>query len=271
MKKLLKYSSDIQIWRLLLSGSNKLIVELRDPDKKEVSFTIIDCENEQILKENLQFDEKFWIGIEDIYKDIIYFHGFTRKELPAHKGITAYDIANDKILWENSDLAFDFVNNDKLYAYKQLFETRKFFQFDYEDGNLLIEDELEDSDVKFEREKSQEREDKRGYHFTEKLFPDKEILPNVKQIIESETSDKKVLGYPEYISYENKLFFNYFYEEKPDKICNIFFAVDLHSEKVLYSVKLDENGKNYIPDSFFIKDDLLFLLHGKTDIEIFRI
>ena len=97
IKKLYSYKSEKQIWRILISGSDKLILETRDLNTKEVFFNCLFIENGKSIFSNLQLDEKCWIGIEDIYKGIIFFHYFPKPDMPHHKGIIAFDITAQKI------------------------------------------------------------------------------------------------------------------------------------------------------------------------------
>ena len=74
ISKTYSFTNKKQIWRLLLTKSDKLIIETRDTENKEVFFTCLDAFTGEPVFKNLQMDEKFWIGIETTYKDIIFFH-----------------------------------------------------------------------------------------------------------------------------------------------------------------------------------------------------
>ena len=45
---------------------------------------------------------------------------------------------------------------------------------------------------------------------------------------------------------------------------NVFRAVDIESGKVIFEEELNSGIKVFVPDSFFIVDNLLFLLKEKT-------
>ena len=42
--------------------------------------------------------------------------------------------------------------------------------------------------------------------------------------------------------------------------------LDIDNGKVIFEEELNRGVKNFVPDSFFIKDDLLFLLKEKTEL-----
>jgi hypothetical protein len=134
IKKLYSYSNKKQIWRLLPTDTNKLIIEERDLDKKQVFFNCLQSDTGIKIFKNFQLDEKFWIGIETIYKDVIFFHKFTKPDMPAHKGIIVFDINNQKILWQNDELNFLFVSDDKLFCFQQNFENQNYSSLDFKTG-----------------------------------------------------------------------------------------------------------------------------------------
>ena len=76
LKEHLTYKTGKQIWRILISGSEKVLIEKRDMESKEVYFDCLDLVSGEYVFTDLQFEEKFWLGIEKIYKDVIFFHKY---------------------------------------------------------------------------------------------------------------------------------------------------------------------------------------------------
>ncbi|HUX92187.1 MAG TPA: DUF4905 domain-containing protein, partial [Ignavibacteriaceae bacterium] len=91
IKKEYEYSNRRQIWRLIPTDSGKIIIEDRNVETKEAFFNCLDIYTGKKKFSNLQLDEKYWIGIETIYKDIIFFHKYLKPDMPGHIGIIAYD------------------------------------------------------------------------------------------------------------------------------------------------------------------------------------
>ena len=98
-KKYYKVDYPNQIWRLLISDKDKLIIETRNPETKEAFFNCFDINNKKVLFDNFQLEEKYYVGIETVHNEIIYFHKFPKPDLPNHKEIIAFDINSQKILW----------------------------------------------------------------------------------------------------------------------------------------------------------------------------
>ncbi len=261
------FSNNRQIWRLLLSDGNRLIIEERDVDKKEAFYNCVQAENGKDIFRNFQLDEKYWTGIESVYKEIIFFHKFTKPDMPGHKFIIAYDIDSSKILWQTDKYSFLFIHEDKVYVFRQQFETRDFFTLNYLTGELI--DELGDNAIPINnlRESLSDEDKFRNYHFPI-IYKEDE---NLKDIINKSVADMRVEGNLEYILFSNFLLFNFFQRNSIGKLENRFIVSDINDS----STKLDEiilsNANSYVPDSFFLKDNLLFVLKEKTKVEVFEI
>ena len=52
---------------------------------------------------------------------------------------------------------------------------------------------------------------------------------------------------------------------------NLFKAVDLSKGKYILEEVINKETSLFLTDSFFVKDDLLFLLFGKTRLEVYEI
>jgi len=52
---------------------------------------------------------------------------------------------------------------------------------------------------------------------------------------------------------------------------NLFKAVDLSKGKYILEEVINKETSLFLTDSFFVKDNLLFLLFGKTRLEVYKI
>ena len=264
IKKLYSYSNKKQIWRLLPTQSGKLVIEERDPNSKEVFFTCLDIKTGEKIFNNFQLEEKFWVGIEEIYKDIIFFHKFKKPDMPGHLGVIAFDIKTKSILWKSDEYIFIFIHNDELYCYKEKFEGRNFYKLDYLTGKLITNLDENVNEINFLREKKLS-ENNLNYHFTKQFNPDSENEEAVRNNLTNIRSENLVSGKIDYINHLGILFYS-FHEilKSGGEMRNIFRAVDIESGNVIFEEELNSGIKVFVPDSFFIIDDLLFLLKEKN-------
>ena len=69
IKKKYVHNNKRQIFRLLPTDNDKLVIEERDIEKKQAYFNCLNITNGKKFFKNLQLDEKFWIGIEAVQND----------------------------------------------------------------------------------------------------------------------------------------------------------------------------------------------------------
>lgn len=265
------FTNDRQLWRILISESNKVIIEDRDSEHKQVYFNCLEAQTGHELFRNFQMEEKFWIGIEAIYKDIIYFHKFAKPDMPGHKEIIAFDILSQQVLWQNDKYAFLFIYDDKVYTYKQKFEGRNFFALDYLSGEEL--EDLGDNNFAINqiRDQINVEEQYKDYLFPNIFRNDTNIDIDTKQIILDFSEGFEIQGNIEFVRYKDILLFNYYAKASEKQSINRFIAVDTNTKEKVFEEILNLSANAYVPDSFFMKDNLIFLLKEKRELYVFAI
>ncbi len=261
IKKLFKYNRGRQIFRLLPTDTDKLIIEERDRVKKEAFFSCVNIITGKRVFTDLQFEEKYWIGIKEIYKDVIFFHRFERPDLPNHKGIIAYDINSKKILWENPN-KFLFSRDDKLVFVSNEYGISKYFLVDYLSG------EMESTNT--ELLNLQRKEEKQNHYIYSKKINQAELINSVHPKFKKRIENFIIKDYVNSIVTNNISFFNFHYINKNGKFDNIFFSLD-NEGKILLKEILNKGIDKIEPESFFIKHNLLFLLFAQSGFGVYKI
>jgi hypothetical protein len=271
IKKAYSYSRNRQIWRLVPNDTNKLIIEERDTSTREVFFNCVDIDSGKKIFYDFQLDEKFWTGIETVHKDIIIFHKYASHDMPDHDGMIAYDINSEKILWHTDDYVFLFVHEDKIYCYQNKFEGRDFFILDCLTGSLIESLGDDSKQINSLRENSFNQAATGSYLFPEIFYPSTIDNPDLVKYFEQYTTENKIAGRIEFIETEDLLLFNS-HHVLPDKsLKNVFTAIEISSKKVIFEEILNQQTGTFIPDCFFIKDMLLFLLIEKIKLKVCNI
>lgn len=261
------YSNKRQIWRIIPGGTDKLVIEERDPVTREVFFCCIEMNTGKVIMDNLQFDEKFWVGVEDVYKDVIFFHKYQKPDMPGHADIIAWDINKKEELWRSDEYLFSLVYENKLYCFKNFFEGKKYYLLDYYTGNLISELENDFMQIAHLKE-LRETELYKGYQ-----FPDVYSTPvnQIDSIIQELRTKELVSGKIDYFVKGNLLLISYHTVSDGGKLQNNFRALDINTKLVIFKEILNKEIINYIPDSFFLINDLVFLLKEKDTLFVFLI
>lgn len=273
MKIRKKYTHDNkrQIFRLIPTGTNKLIIEERDTEKKQAYFNCLQIENGKEIFNSLQLKEKFWLGIETVHKDIVFFHKFAKPDLPQHLGITAFDINNAKTIWEDPNRTFLFIKDDTVFTFQQGFEGRKFEVLDSMTGKVIAEPDYDSDTINLMREKVDASRDYSSYNFPERFEPFNMQNQVAVNYLNGVKKAHNILGEIEFVLVDSLLMFNFHEKNKHNSIDNIFKAIDLMTGKHILEITLNSQTNAFAPDSFFVKDNLLFILIEKTKLKVYKI
>ncbi|HRI47162.1 MAG TPA: DUF4905 domain-containing protein [Ignavibacteriaceae bacterium] len=268
-KKLLKHNYKRQIWRLLLNKSNHLLIEERDAETKAVSYSLYDFASKKYLLDNYKFEEEFWIGVEAFTEKVMLMHKYVKPDMPTHKGMKAFSFIDKRELWENNSLNFLFVKDDDVYCFSQRFEGKEFFIIDLYSGEIrenLRSDYHRINRIKNELDLS---ENNSGYVFPETLHPLKN--EEIFNVVQETTKKINLTGSFEYLGFNGSIFVNFHKINKDGTLDNIFRVIEPSKQKVIFEETLNKKVKNLFIDSFFIKDNLLFLLMEKSGVAVYRL
>jgi hypothetical protein len=261
------YSNERQIWRIIPGGPDNLVIEDRDPATREVFFSCIEMNSGKVFLENLQFDEKFWIGVEEVYKDVIFFHKYQKPDMPGHADIIAYDINKKEELWRSDEYLFSLVYEDILYCFRNFFDGKKYYMLNYYTGEL-ISDLGGDFGRMAHLKELRETEVYKNYRFPEAFSPSGKEIDIIIEVLRSEML---ISGKIDYLIANNILLTSFHTVLDNGKLQNNFRALDINSKKVILEEILNKEITNYIPDSFFLINNLVFLLKEKETLFVFLI
>lgn len=257
IKKLYSFSNSREIWRLISAGENNLLIEERNRKTKEVYFNCIKIETGKKILKSFQLKDKFWVGVETVHNNIIFFHRFIKPDLPTHKDIIAFDLIKKKILWENNDFTFLSISNGDLYAYKALFEGREFYKLNIYTGEVIKK--LESSPDKNTVEKYQNSILKDFYYAT--IYSnDLELDEKTHEIIKTVKEKNVVTGRVEFLVHNSLLLISFHVPTKKGKLNKLLIVVDIVSGKIILKKIINSDIEIFIPDSFFLIKNYLFVL-----------
>jgi len=267
LKKKYSYKNKNQIWRLHITDNDKLLIETRETDTelREVFFNLIDIHSGRKIFSDVQFEEKSWIGVETIYKDVLFLHSFAQPDMPGHKKIFAYDLNEQKLLWQNEEFVFQLVHNDKCYAAFPSMTGIKYVGLDYRTGEPG-EEILSGNEMNLIAEES--KKDYSLYKFPETYHPLYDINNEIKSIVEERTRNYEVVGNVEYIDFPDALMMNFHFKKANGKLKNLFLTIDKKKNKVILKETLNEEANAYAPDSFFVYKNLLLLLKNRNETAV---
>jgi len=270
LKKILNYKSENQVWRILISDADYLIIENRNSEKKQVYFNCFNLVNRKEIFSGLQLAETYWIGIEKVLSKTILFHGFAKPDMPAHKGIIAFNIDTQKIIWENPNYNFLFFWENKIYCFIQKFEGREYFTVDSLTGNFIEDLNLSDNEINELRKRASSNDDYSSYIFPQ-FLNSASTTAEIKNHINRFTEGQKIMGEVEFAFTKDLLVFNYHSEVSKNNLVNNLFCYNISKEKILLNEIINRNVFYPAPDSFFIYKNLLIFVKDKTEVMVYEL
>lgn len=258
-------SNNRQFWRIIPAG-DKIIIEERDPLLKEVFFSCIELESGKYIFRNYQLSEKFWIGVEAVYNGIIYFHKYAKPDMPGHKEIIAVDLYSLENLWNTGKYSFLFALENKIYAFINLFEGRRYVTLDYRTGEIIDYPDDKVIDINELRAKSYD-----GEFFSDAFFPQISEKNDDRIRIAAAAAGKDITGRVEFIEFNGHLFLSCHIEESRGILKNLFFVVEITTEKIIFKEVLNERTEKFVPENFFIKGAGLYLIKEKSIFKVYSL
>ncbi len=265
LKKHIKHSNKKTIWRILLNGDGLVLIEERDLEKREVFFQCYSLENKKQISKNIQLEEKFWAGVEAFKDDVILFHGFVKPDMPWHKGIFAYSVRTNKLLWKNDEIVFAFIEGDKIIVKELGFEAIKYFSLDLLTGENLTLLEGDDESMKSRQTNAATSVDYSDYAFPNNYSGEGDTV--IENLLTELKLEKQEVT--EYMFFGQQCAFTLQTVHAGGLYNQKIFVVDIPSKNIIFNETLNGNQKTRLFDSYFAYKNFLIIICDKSEVIIY--
>jgi hypothetical protein len=262
------FSAGSIIWRMVLSDGGIIVGECRDPEKKTASFFGVDVSTGTPVWRDLLLHDPWWVGIEGVQKNVALFHGFVQPDMPEHRGIQAFDVQSGSLLWRNDEVTYWFGYENRVVAYRDLFEKRVGYELDLQTGSLLETHDTSLIPLHAMRQQA-----------SGSLGPSDVVLPEtvaeneggspLATAVQKETGGKELIGRVEYVRHKDILVFNYHVQRRnknavQPKLENTLAVYRAPGAARLFSDVIGRDLALYVPDSFFVKYPFIVFVKDRT-------
>lgn len=142
MSKRLKllYSSEAYIWRVKTHPVKPLVaLELRNESRHEVSFAVVDFQHEKVIREDIVFQEQWWITLKDVVDEYLVLQTFSDYNNPANHSTLVFDYAVGELLVEIENAGYEsFVGSRALKVVSVQDEEVKTYVYDVLTGSEIV-------------------------------------------------------------------------------------------------------------------------------------
>lgn len=242
------------IWNTVLNGdSGVLLVEVRDVDSQQVSFSALDCKDGSLIWTNKVFDEPWWTTLSALLGDVAVFTIYLQTDNPDKKGIFAYHIRDQKVLWWHNDFSLVSTQQDHVIGVSMKYGLR----------NLAL-----DVDTGMERPAPTDSNPVsdmvvRPLQYTD----DHAYFSTVKTFLASNFNLTPVIAL-EYLEYGSLIVISLYVQ--PAELVNYLLVLSVDGE-LLLKEKLDEHLKGIGLDTFFIFEGCVFFVKNKRELFSYKI
>lgn len=245
------------IWKLLkVEEHSILLLEVREPDKHEARFSAFDYRANKFLWKDILFEEPWWIGLAATTSDVMLLNLYLNLENPDEKGLMAFHVHEQKILWRNDFFCFSSLEGEAITGYlvKDDFKSVK---LDVNSG-----ENLQMHDIK-----------NRSTENISVIKPFQYVESNsyfgiVKSFITEKLNVMPVSGV-EYLEYHSFIMISY-YVQQDNCLANYLIVMTKTGETVLHD-KLGQSLKGIGLETFFILSGCLFFVRNKCELVSFKI
>lgn len=221
----------------------------------------------------------WWIGLEGVYQNLVFFHSFYDPTVPEHLGIWAVDTTTKTTRWARPDLSFICLTADnQILAYREAtvdgVRDRYFLTLDALTGNEGIDlghniqrvNEIRATAVRFEEaqavELPEKLDDKKASHHAALTLAEKHskvgsIIAGYDAIVQNE---RIILGFHEQTSMLVKN-----QAGTPVQALNYVLKV-IENDKVTYEDAVGKAMGGLIMDGFFVRHGKLYYVREKDTL-----
>lgn len=137
LKPLLNQKIEGIIWKIVLDDEqNCLALESRTL-AKQVIFSVYDFNKQTFLILNYAFEESWQLGLLAVHEHKLVLHGFENEFAPTPKNILVFDLAQQKLSWQNYSHTAQAVYKEGIMAYNARIMPRKLELLDLNTGSSL--------------------------------------------------------------------------------------------------------------------------------------
>ncbi len=270
------------IWLSQFLANGNLIVEHRTGARRavlterKVRFLSLDATTGKPLWENFmlkdeqgnEIGEGWWVGLELVYDNLFYLHGYVAPRIPEHRGLWAFDATSASLVWKDESIGFVAHAANELLVYRPVdsdaFAERRYFILDALTGEKLRDVSTVEADTF--RDQSQDFAAAQGVALPTRHNNFSPDFERVKSLAEKATSAKNVIAGYDCIELGTTIVLGYHEQTEkmvltqngaPIKALSYTLFV-LEAGEVVYRDTLGEAMSGLLTDGFFVRKNRLY-------------
>jgi hypothetical protein len=228
---------------------NMLVLEVRDAEKKSVSFSALNYETAEFLWRDKNLEERWWVNASAVVDGVILFTAYLDTNNPDKKAILAYSVNDLKLKWWNNDFSISHIRGNTVAGFASRMGLKE-LHLDIATGKEKAKDESEgDRKVTGLQKPAQYSEEMDHFQTVRTFLAERLNLIAVSAL--------------EYLETEKGIIISCYLQE--NGLANYLLVLSTDG-KVQLKEKLEGNVKGIGVDTFFVLDGSLFFVRNKVEL-----
>ena len=256
-----EYRSRSTIWRIYPTGSDWIVGEERDSEKKKATFFSLNRFSGKVIWSKELIGE-WWVGVEAVTEDSIFLHGFATPDMPMHKGITSVDVLTGDFRWEQPDLCFERRKGHTIIGSRGAYGNKRYTSVETRTGRVLEEWADTDGSMSIGREDES---------LARVLFPETtfDVGENIRPVAHQFLKDAGQSGPVSWTTLGPFAVVAYQVDNPTDpkgQPTQYIAVIRISDNTELFSDIISTGTGMFIPDSFLIQDGMLYYVRMKNHL-----
>ena len=249
-------SFQADVWQQSLD-QGQLLLTIRDAEKLEVSFSLLNLIDGTLVFEGLQFEEAWWISAYHFFDGVVVFQVYEDSQDIEAKSYFAFDLASQEAIWVM----------DKVQAVGR---QGQFLQLRSDEaGDALFWINIQTGETYGERPEEYSSEDilqstRFPLHYTEELSHF-----NTVQAFLRKQFDIQIDEACDYLEYGDLIFIAY-HQRESNNLSHHLLVLDQEGNQV-HQQLLDEGLQGLVSGAFFIAGEQLIFVEGRRTLKSYII
>ncbi|MDZ7897446.1 MAG: DUF4905 domain-containing protein [Arcicella sp.] len=117
MHKKFEHQFEGKIWNTAF-GDNTAVLEIREENTRQVSFSALDLQNGKILWQNLRPEKSWWLALVGVFDDYLILHKYSSQQKPEPKGLLILNLQTGEIIQKIEGWIFFSYQQNNLMVYQ---------------------------------------------------------------------------------------------------------------------------------------------------------
>jgi hypothetical protein len=251
-----------QVWKILVDeASPVLIVQTRNGESYQTSFTAINTQTNRVLWQDFNLEESWWLGMAGVHAGVLFLYTYPDTQKPQSQGIIAVDVVTQQILWQTQSINFHQIIEGQVLGLSVAQQEKEYYLLELKTGKVL--EQFREFDTAKIR-KNENNEALFPFHYYNEMAYFQTVAIFLKKKF-----NLQIVQAVDYLEYENVIIISYFHQSN-NGLANNLLVLN-HQNQVLLHQNIAQQLTGIGLDTFFVFEKQVFFVKHKTHLQSLKL